>query len=190
MLDDRWQDMIREAVDVGIRVGSLPDSAGTARLIGTMHRVVAASPAYLERHGTPALPEDIATHRIVGGPAGAHVSSWQFERDGQTASVDVQPHVSTNDTAGALAAAVSGLGIVSTTSWACRSQVEDGTLVHLLPDWKMAELPVHAYFPMGRASRLAARAFVEFIATELKNEPLDFIGPCLVVGATAESGRR
>jgi DNA-binding transcriptional LysR family regulator len=190
MLDDRWQDMIREAVDVGIRVGSLPDSAGTARLIGTMHRVVAASPAYLERHGTPALPEDIVTHRIVGGPAGAHVSSWQFERDGQTASVDVQPHVSTNDTAGALAAAVSGLGIVSTTSWACRSQVEDGTLVHLLPDWKMAELPVHAYFPMGRASRLAARAFVEFIATELKNEPLDFIGPCLALGATAESGRR
>jgi DNA-binding transcriptional LysR family regulator len=57
MLDDRWQDMIREAVDVGIRVGSLPDSAGTARLIGKMHRVVVASPAYLDLHGTPAIPE-------------------------------------------------------------------------------------------------------------------------------------
>jgi DNA-binding transcriptional LysR family regulator len=175
MLDDRWQDMIREAVDVGIRVGSLPDSAGTARLIGKMHRVVVASPAYLDLHGTPAIPEDIATHRVVGGPAGAQPSSWQFERDGEATSVDVQPHVSTNDTAGALAAAVAGLGIVSTTSWACRSEVDHGALVHLLPEWKMAELPVHAYFPMGRTTRMAGRAFVDFIAAELTKEPFDFV---------------
>jgi len=175
MLDDRWQDMIREAVDVGIRVGSLPDSAGTARLIGTMHRVVVASPAYLERHGTPVLPDEITTHRIVGGPAGAHGSSWQFARDGQTTSIDLQSHVSTNDTAGALAAAVAGLGIVSTTSWACRSAVERGALVQLLPDWKMADLPVHAYFPMGRTTRLAGRAFVDFVAAELNRDPPDFV---------------
>ncbi|MDE1181094.1 LysR family transcriptional regulator [Paraburkholderia sp.] len=175
MLDDRWQDMIREAVDVGIRVGSLPDSAGTARLIGTMHRVVAAAPAYLARHGTPVLPEDIALHRVVGGPAGSQASSWQFERDGERASIDLQPHVATNDTAGALAAAVAGLGIVSTTSWACRAEIDNGALVHVLPDWKMAELPVHAYFPMGRTTRLAGRAFVDFIAAELAKAPLDFI---------------
>jgi len=173
MLDDRWQDMIREAVDVGIRVGSLPDSAGTARLIGRMHRVVVASPAYLDRHGSPALPEELTTHRVVGGPAGAHLNSWQFERDGQTTSIDLQSHVSTNDTAGALAAAIAGLGIVSTTSWACRSELEVGALVQVLHEWKMAELPVHAYFPMGRTTRIAGRAFVEFIAAELKREPPD-----------------
>lgn len=175
MLDDKWQDMIREAVDVGIRVGSLPDSAGTARLIGTMHRVVVASPAYLARSGTPSLPEEIVAHRVVGGPAGAHASSWQFERDGETTVIDVQPHVSTNDTAGALAAAVAGLGIISTTSWACCSEVQGGSLVRLLPEWTMARLPVHAYFPMGRATRLAGRAFVDFIAAELQKEPLDFV---------------
>ncbi|WP_260854656.1 LysR family transcriptional regulator [Paraburkholderia sp. BCC1884] len=171
MLDDRWQDMVREAVDVGIRVGSLPDSTGTARLIGKMHRVVVASPVYLARYGTPALPEELAAHRVVGGPAGAHVTSWQFERDGLTTSIDLQSHVSTNDTAGALAAAIAGLGIVSTTSWACQSELEVGALVQLLPEWKMAELPVHAYFPMGRTTRMAGRAFVEFIAAELKKEP-------------------
>lgn len=173
MLDDRWQDMIREAVDVGIRVGSLPDSAGTARLIGRMHRVVVASPAYLARHGAPVLPEELATHRVVGGPAGAHVTSWQFEQNGQTTAVDLQSHVSTNDTAGALAAAIAGLGIVSTTSWACQAELKTGALVQLLPEWKMAELPVHAYFPMGRTTRMAARAFVDFITAELKREPPD-----------------
>ncbi|SAL86283.1 LysR family transcriptional regulator [Caballeronia arvi] len=175
MLDDRWQDMVREAVDVGIRVGSLPDSSGTARLIGKMYRVVVAAPGYLRKHGVPDTPEDLARHRVVGGPAGAHASSWRFERDGKVALAEVRPHVSTNDTAGALAAAVSGLGVASTTSWACRAEIESGALVHLLPEWRMAELPVHAYFPMGRATRLAARAFVDFLADELKSQSLDFI---------------
>ena len=167
MLEDKWQDMVKEAVDVGIRVGNLPDLSGTARLIGTMQRVIVAAPAYLARHGTPATPEDLQRHRIVGGPAGAHASSWQLERDGKSVSLDVSPQISTNDTAGALAAAAGGLGIVSTTSWACRLELESGALVQLLPQWKMADLPVHAYFPMGRTTRLAARAFADFVALEL-----------------------
>lgn len=174
MLEDKWQDMVKEAVDVGIRVGNLPDLAGTARLIGTMRRVIVASPDYLSRHGTPAAPEDLQHHRIVGGPAGGHVSSWQLARDGQTVSVSLSPHFSTNDTAGALAAAAGGLGIVSTTSWACRLELENGSLVELLPQWKMAELPVHAYFPMGRTTRLAARAFADFLASELASDPRHF----------------
>jgi len=172
LLEDKWQDMVKEAVDIGIRVGDLPDLAGTARLIGTMRRVIVASPDYLAGHGTPVSPQELQGHRIVGGPAGAHASSWQFERDGSTASIDLSPQVSTNDTAGALAAASGALGIVSTTSWACRLELESGTLVQLLPDWEMADLPVHAYFPMGRTTRLAARAFAEFLALELASPPL------------------
>lgn len=167
MLDDQWQDMVREAVDVGIRVGSLPDGAGTARLVGRMRRVVVASPAYLARHGVPERPEEICRHRVIGGPAASQVSSWQFERDGVVADVDLHPVMSSNDTAGALAAAVGGLGLTSTTSWACKEELDRGALVVLLPDWTMASLPVHAYFPLGRSTRLAARAFVDFIAGEL-----------------------
>lgn len=168
MLDDKRQDMVREAVDVGIRVGPLPDLSGVAKLIGKMHRVIVAAPRYLERHGTPTEPDDILMHRIVGGPAGGHLTSWQFERDGQMTSVEVKPNISINDTSGALAAAASGLGIISTTSWAARSDLRSGVLVKLLPEWTMAELPVHAYFPQGRATRLAARAFVDFIELELR----------------------
>ncbi|WP_050479027.1 LysR family transcriptional regulator [Herbaspirillum rhizosphaerae] len=170
MLDDKRQDMVREAVDVGIRVGPLSDLPGTARLIGTMQRVIAASPGYLERHGTPRHPTDILQHRIVGGPAGAHATSWQFEQHGKRESIDVQPHVSVNDTAGALAAAIAGLGIISTTSWACRMDVSNGALTPLLSDWQMVDLPVHAYFPLGRATRMAARSFVEFIETEFARD--------------------
>ena len=168
MLDDRNQDMVKEAVDVGIRVGRLPDASGTTKLIGKMWRVAVASPTYLARHGTPQEPADIETHRIVAGPAAMQQSSWQFQRNGQMIQVVVQPHIMTNDTAGAVTAAVNGLGITSSTSWACRRDLESGALVKLLPSWEMAELPVHAYFPLGRATRLAPRAFVEFLTEKLQ----------------------
>ena len=171
LLDDSQQDMVREAVDVGIRVGNLPEATGTVKLIGTMHRAIVASPEYLDRHGTPALPVDLQTHRIVSGPAAWHRSSWQFTRDGEIVSLELQSHISTNDTAGAIAAAASGLGVTSTTSWGCGPYVKRGALVILLPEWTMADLPVHAYFPMGRATRLAARAFVDFIAAEISALP-------------------
>ncbi|EJN34354.1 LysR family transcriptional regulator [Pseudomonas sp. GM80] len=177
LLEDQWQDMVKEAIDVGIRVGSLPDLAGTARQIGTMRRVIVASPDYLARHGTPANPADIENHRVVGGPAGSHISSWKFFRDGEETSINLHPQVSTNDTAGALAAASGGLGITSTTSWASRLELESGALIQVLPDWKMAELPVHAYFPMGRTTRMAARAFVDFLSTVLSSDPRHFGAP-------------
>jgi DNA-binding transcriptional LysR family regulator len=66
-----------------------------------------------------------------------------------------------------LLAAVNGLGITSTTSWACRNEFDSGALQRLLPDWTTAELPVHAYFPAGRATRLSARVFVSFITEQL-----------------------
>jgi DNA-binding transcriptional LysR family regulator len=171
LLEDQWQDMVKEAVDIGIRVGKLPDLAGTARQIGMMRRVLVASPDYLKMNGTPECPGDIENHRVVGGPAGAQVTSWQFERAGETSSVSPSPQISINNTAGALAAAAGGLGIVSTTSWACASEIESGSLVQVLPEWKMAELPVHAYFPMGRTTRMAARIFVDFLTEILASGP-------------------
>jgi DNA-binding transcriptional LysR family regulator len=171
LLDDTWRDLAREAVDVGIRVGVLPDASGTKRLIGTMRRVFVAAPAYVARHGLPERPADLERHRIVAGPVAPHSRSWKFERDGKTVVVEVQPHVSVNDTAGALAAATSGLGITPTTSWACRREIESGELVPILLDWQSGDFPVHAYFPMGRTTRMAARAFIDFIADELRADP-------------------
>ncbi|ODV43942.1 LysR family transcriptional regulator [Cupriavidus sp. UYMMa02A] len=172
LLDDRGRDLVRNAVDVGIRVGNLPDASGTRRLLGIMQRVFVASPAYVARHGMPKEPSDLEKHRIVTGPIAPNSRSWKFERDGKTVSVEVEPRFATNDTAGALAAAASGLGITPTTSWACRREVQSGELLLMLSDWKTPELPVQAYFPMGRATRKAARAFVDFIAAELKADPL------------------
>ncbi len=164
-LGDQRQDLIRGAVDVAIRLGRLPDSTATAKLIATIPRVVVASPEYVARHGEPKAPDDLVRHRIVGGTASAVPNAWRFQRDGQEVAIKLEPHFSTDENEGAIAAAVAGLGITSTSGWACRRELDDGTLVSLLPGWALAGIPVHAYFPMGRATRAAARAVIDHLVT-------------------------
>jgi DNA-binding transcriptional LysR family regulator len=167
-LEDRRQDLVRDAVDVAIRLGRLQDSAATAKLIALIPRVVVASPDYLERHGVPAHPNDLVRHRIVGGTASAVPAAWRFERDADEIAVTLEPHFSTNDNEGAIAAAVAGLGVTSTSGWACRRELRAGQLVRLFVDWNQASIPVHAYFPMGRATRAVGRAAVDHLIAEFR----------------------
>jgi DNA-binding transcriptional LysR family regulator len=169
-LGDQKQDLIRAAVDVAIRLGRLSDSTATAKLIATIPRVIVASPDYVTRHGQPETPEDLFRHRIVGGTASAVPTAWRFHRDGQEAALKLEPHFSTDENEGAIAAAVAGLGITSTSGWACRRLLTTGALVRLLPEWTLAGIPVHAYFPMGRATRAAARAVIDHLVTDLERD--------------------
>jgi DNA-binding transcriptional LysR family regulator len=171
LLEDRRQDLVRDAVDVAIRLGRLVDSTATVKMIATIPRVIVASPDYLSQHGKPATPNDLVQHRIVGGSAAAVPTAWKFERDGKELEVQLEPGFSTNENEGAIAAVVSGFGITSTSGWACRRELEDGSLVRLFPDWKMVGIPVHAYFPMGRATRAAARAAVDHLVAHFKQRP-------------------
>lgn len=170
LLDDKRQDLVREAVDVAIRIGRLTDSNATARLIAKITRVIVASPTYLEQAGTPAVPAELSQHRIIGGPATMVPTAWVFERDGKTETLELPPQISTNDNEATVAAATAGMGITSTQQWACRRELSDGSLVRLLPDWKTRDIPVHAYYPAGRATRAAARALIDFLAGEFRRE--------------------
>jgi DNA-binding transcriptional LysR family regulator len=170
LMDDKRQDLVREAVDVSIRVGRLTDSSATARLIANIPRVIIAAPSYLERSGYPASPADLSDHRIVGGPATLVPTAWAFERDGKSETIELSAHVSTNDNEATVAAATAGMGITSTQKWACRRELQNGALVRLLPEWKTRDIPVHAYFPAGRATRVAARGLIDYLAGEFRRE--------------------
>jgi len=159
------------ACHLGDRLGSLADAAGTARRIATIPRVIVASPDYLARHGAPDTPEDLGRHRIIGGTSAAVASAWRFERDGQVSALKLEPHFSTDENEGAIAAAVAGFGITSTSGWACRRELENGALVRVLAKWTLAGIPVHAYFPMGRATRAAARAIIDHLVANFEGEP-------------------
>src|SRR5277367_706538 len=81
-LDDARHDLIGDSVDVAVRIGTLGDSTAVARMIGTVHRVLVASPAYLSRAGTPVMPSDLAEHTLIIGPAGRSAEGWSFRKAG------------------------------------------------------------------------------------------------------------
>src|SRR5260370_351801 len=115
MLSDHKQDLIGDAVDVATRVGVLSDSNAIARKIGVVYRVLAASPAYLERMGTPTLPTDLPNHATIVGPASQGLEGWAFEKDGKKTSIRVEGRYILNSIDSAVRAATEGLGIVSAT---------------------------------------------------------------------------
>ena len=170
LLEDRRQDLVRDAVDIAVRLGRLVDSTATAKLIATIPRVVVAAPSYLTSHGVPSTPEELPRHRIVGGTAASVPTAWRFSRDGKESLIQVEPCFSTNENEAAIAATVAAYGITSTSGWACRRELEDGSLVRLFAEWTLVGIPVHAYFPMGRGTRKAARAAVDHLVADLKKD--------------------
>jgi DNA-binding transcriptional LysR family regulator len=164
-MSDRRQDLLNEDIDVALRFGALTDSSAVARHLGTTHRLLVASPEYLARAGTPTSPADLAEHAIIIGPAGLSSEGWAFSRNGRTLSVRVESQLSATVNEGA--AAVAGLGIMSTGDWGCRTELASGALVKVLPDWQMVSVEIQAVFPAGQAVKPSARAFVEHLANTL-----------------------
>ena len=164
VVDDRRQDLVRDAVDVAIRLGKLADTGGTVQLLTSVPRVLIAARSYVEQAGAPTVPADLARHRIIGAPAGT--TGWRFERDGQVVVMDLKPHIKVNDNEGAIVAATSGLGICSTAMRTASKEVIAGSVIVLLADWKRPAVDVHAYFPQGRAARRAARSLAAYLKAE------------------------
>lgn len=171
VMGDRQQDLVKDAVDLAIRLGQLVDSSATATLITKVRRVIVASPAYLQAHGTPSNPEMLLQHRIVGGPASVVPSAWKFRRGPEQVHVDLEPNFAVSENEGAVAAATAGLGITSTSEWACKRELDAETLVALFDDWSTVDIPVHAYFPMGKATRRAGRAVADYLIAAFRDSP-------------------
>ena len=170
LMSDQRDDLVAESVDVALRWGELTDSSATARRLGVSPRVLAASPAYLARAGSPDTPESLANHEVIISPLGVGLGWWTFERDGRTTSVRVQGRLTTSVNQAAIAAAVAGLGILAIGLWNCRAELASGALVQVLADWQLKPIELHAVFAAGRAVKPSARAFADYLASALKEQ--------------------
>ena len=167
-INDARQDLVVDGVDVALRLGLLPNSALVSRKLAEAPRLLAASPFYLERRGRPRDPADLAAHALILGPGGAGPDAWTFNKSGRRVSTRVEGRLTSAANEGAVAAATAGLGITATSLWACRAELERGSLVRVMPDWAMDPVEAHALFPAGRAASPAARAFVDYLAPLLR----------------------
>ncbi|MBB4438173.1 MULTISPECIES: LysR family transcriptional regulator [Rhizobium] len=168
IIEDQRQDLIAEGVDVAIRFGKLADSTAIARSLGRWRLILAAAPRYLEKHGAPNTPDEVANHRaILAGPAAN--SEWTFNRGDEQVTVRPAGDLSITGSEVGINASLVGLGMVVASYPSLRGYIGNGELVRLLPEWEMAEIESHALFASGQAAKPAARAFVDYLQQLLKN---------------------
>lgn len=165
LLEDRSADLIDEQVDVAIRVGHLPDSAQIARRLGRMTWAVCASPAYLERNGTPKKPSDLLKHDcLVYCNSQNALNNWPFVRANEEERIKVDGPLSINDSTALVQAAEMGMGILWVDKNVLGDALEKGRLVSLLDDYSLGPgFPVYALYPARRLLSAKTRVFVDFL---------------------------
>jgi DNA-binding transcriptional LysR family regulator len=166
MFADRIVNLIEEGFDVALRIDTLSDSSLTAIKVGTVRRVVVASPAYLAANGAPRTPADVENHRAFGSGR----APWRFR--GATASTP-QPRMQLTVNGGdvAIACALAGHGLARPLSYQVDEELRDGRLQIVLAGYEPPALPVQLVYPEGRQAAAKVRAFVDFAVTRLRAHP-------------------
>jgi DNA-binding transcriptional LysR family regulator len=165
---DRVVNLIDEGIDVGIRIGQLPDSSLRAIRVGRVRRVVVGAPTYFETHGIPQEPEDLAGHRLVAANGISPSNDWVFQYAGKDRTVRVQPRIVVNTNDGALEAARQGYGLTRLLSYQVAPQLTTGELKTVLGDYEGDALPVHVIHREGRYGSAKVRSFVDLVVGRLR----------------------
>lgn len=166
---DRPVNIVDEGMDVAIRIGHLPDSGFTAIQVGSMRRVICASPAYLQRHGTPLTPADLKEHRIVAADSAWSSPEWRFA-SGQRVLVTPVLHCNTLETA--IATAKADWGLTRVLRYQIGPALRDGSLEIVLSDFEEPPVPVCVLYAEGRHAPAKVRAFVDMAVAQLRGNPL------------------
>lgn len=165
---DRVVNMLEEGVDVGIRIGALPDSTMRAIRVGQVRRVLCASPDYLARRGIPQTPEDLLQHQIIAASSISPTVEWKFGDDDRNKAVRIKPRLTVTSNDAAIAAAVQHAGITRLLSYQVASHLASGELKVILGEFEPKPLPIHVVHREGRHGSAKIRAFVDFVAQALK----------------------
>jgi len=162
---DRYVDLIEEGYDVAVRIaGELEDSSLIARKLADNQMMVCAAPAYWDRHGRPARPDDLAGHVCMTYAYNRVPNEWSFRTaDGQRRAVRVAGRLHTNNGDVSLRAALAGLGVVRLPRFICGPYVAAGRLEPVLAEAIPPAAGIYAIYPHNRHLSAKVRAFVDFL---------------------------
>src|SRR6266853_773495 len=170
VLLDRVVNLLEEGMDVGIRVGELPDSTMRAISVGYVRRVVCASPAYLRAHAVPHVPADLANHTIIAASPVSPSVEWRFVMDKKTISVKVKPRITVTNNEAAIVAATQGFGVTRLLSYQVAPYLASGQLKAVLNKYEPPRLPIHVLHLEGRQASAKVRTFVDLLVERLRKD--------------------
>lgn len=153
-----------DVFDVCIRFGEPPDTRVIARRIAANRRLICAAPAYLERHGTPKTPSELATHNCIGIRQGDEAyGTWHFTAGTKIETVKVRGNLSTNDGEIAVNWALAGHGLLMRAEWDVAKYLRSGRLVQVLGNYQTPPADIYAIYPQRHQTAARVRAFVDFL---------------------------
>lgn len=165
---ERMIDLVKEHIDLAVRIGRLPDSSMHATRIGSVQRVVCGSPRYFADRGTPETPADLADHACITFEGLNSPLEWIFTSADAEITVPVHSRLIVNTAQAAIDAAVAGGGITRVLSYQIEDAVRAGTLVSILQRFLPATFDVSLVYPDQPVLPQKLRAFLDFAAPRLK----------------------
>lgn len=164
-LADRVVDLVEEGFDMAVRIARLPSSSLISRRIAWTRMVLCASPGYLRRRGAPTHPTELSGHDVMAYSLLSTGETWEFTGpDSEAVSVRVQPRMRTNSGDTCRMAALRHKGIVLQPSFLVGPDLQAGTLVELMPEYRSFELGVYAVYPSRKFVSPKVRLLIDFLA--------------------------
>jgi DNA-binding transcriptional LysR family regulator len=162
---DRWVDVVREGVDCVLRYGALPDSDLVARTVISLERITCAAPAYIERYGSPATPDNLAQHRAVGlrSLTSGALAPFEFFDTQGLVRIDVPAPFSVTGTESYLDGVRLGLGLAQMPVFHVERDIAEGRLQRILPGYQVPTAPVSVLYPRSRQLSPRVRVFIDWI---------------------------
>ena len=151
-LQDAYADLVREGLDVAVRIGALQDSRLVARRFDRQQLVCVASPAYLAARGTPQRIDELSGHDVIvfRMPSSGRVRPWQLREGRRVVELHPAHRVQVNDGDGMVAAARAGLGLTQIPDYMAADELASGQLVQVLADKQPPPMPISAVLPSSR----------------------------------------
>ncbi|WP_110634370.1 LysR family transcriptional regulator [Pseudomonas sp. CC120222-01a] len=164
---DQLVNLMDEGIDVAVRIGRLPDSGLKALRVGSVRKVLCASPSYLSVHGTPEYPGDLHRHAVIASSNASPRALWRFE----SADLRLKPRFTATSNDVAAIAAEAGFGIAQFHYYQVLDQVTSGRLQVLLANFEEEPKPIHIVHRETHLGSTKVRSFIDTLADYMRNHP-------------------
>ncbi|MEO8882446.1 MAG: LysR family transcriptional regulator [Devosia sp.] len=170
-ISERVVNLVEDGIDLAIRVGGLTDSSMIAKRLAATSFVLVATPAYLDKHGTPATPADLDRHlRVVYAPHG-EARPWEFMSPSGPVTHYPKGNFRTADAENIRTATLSGLGLALAPAYMFAAEISSGAVRIVLSEYPSGALAISAVHAAGRRLPTKVRVFLDFLTEAFARDP-------------------
>ncbi len=159
---DHQLDLIREGIDLAIRVGTVQDSTLKSKKLTNLERMLVASPEYCAKHPKPEKPGDLKSWDFIGLRMRPN-DKLLINKSGKATRVQYEPQIVLDNIHAVIQMAKANLGVITPPSNLISEEIEKGQMIELLPEWKVESLPVFAIWPPNAPRESLTYRCIEFL---------------------------